>query len=540
VKYGGRLALAIVVIGIALIRLRLADAPIERDEGEYAYAGQLILDGVPPYALVYNMKFPGTYYAYSLVLALFGQSSWGVHAGLLIVNAASTILIYLIGRRLLGEFGGLVASIIFAVMTLDQGVLGAYAHATHFIVLPVLGGALLVLRAGEFGNRLTWLTSGLLFGLAGLMSQKGVFFVPFGLALVFSGRARSAAGPSEPSTRAAVLFAAGAGLPFAIVAVVLAAQGVLGKALFWTFGYAGSYVAETPMSEAWSMLSLAWPDVARVTLPFWILGGAGAVAVSIGRWPAATRVFCLGLAAAGALAVAPGLYFRNHYFVLLLPAVALLGAAALMSLERWLGSLTKSSRAARAIAVLIPAGLVAAYAIQEQAYLFGMNGPDLTRATYGTNPFTEAGPIARYLADHTTADDRIAVLGSEPEIYFHAHRRAATGYVYTYPLLEAQPYAPRMRQEMVDEIQSARPKYLVAVWVRNSWINSLVADQRILEWSKRYAQQCYDLVGIADIGASGTTMVWDGEAASYQPRSQDLIYTLRRKSDAPCKVQLSQ
>ena len=80
---GGRVIVAVVVIVIALIRLRLADAPIERDEGEYAYAGQLILDGVPPYAVVYNMKFPGTYYAYSLVLALFGQSSWGVHAGLL-------------------------------------------------------------------------------------------------------------------------------------------------------------------------------------------------------------------------------------------------------------------------------------------------------------------------------------------------------------------------------------------------------------------------------------------------------------------------
>ena len=230
--------LAIVVVGIALIRLRLADAPIERDEGEYAYAGQLILDGVPPYALVYNMKFPEYYYAYSLALAIFGQSSWGVHAGLLVVNAASTILMYLIGRRLLGELGGVIASVIFAVMTLDQGVLGAYAHATHFIVLPMLGGALLALRAGQSGGRLPWLMSGLLFGLAGVMSQKGVFFVPFGLSLVWWGRTRSTAGPQESMVRAVGLFAAGACLPFVAVGVALSAQGVLGNALFWTFGYA--------------------------------------------------------------------------------------------------------------------------------------------------------------------------------------------------------------------------------------------------------------------------------------------------------------
>jgi hypothetical protein len=27
------------------------------------------------------------------------------------------------------------------------------------------------------------------------------------------------------------------------------------------------------------------------------------------------------------------------------------------------------------------------------------------------------------------------VLGSEPEIYFLSHRRAATGHIYTYPLM---------------------------------------------------------------------------------------------------------
>jgi hypothetical protein len=44
---------------VAGIRLRLLSFPLERDEGEYAYAGQLMLQGIPPYELAYNMKFPG-------------------------------------------------------------------------------------------------------------------------------------------------------------------------------------------------------------------------------------------------------------------------------------------------------------------------------------------------------------------------------------------------------------------------------------------------------------------------------------------------
>jgi len=54
--------LAIIVLGLVLaIRIRLLGIPLERDEGEYAYAGQLTLQGIPPYKLAYSMKFPGTF-----------------------------------------------------------------------------------------------------------------------------------------------------------------------------------------------------------------------------------------------------------------------------------------------------------------------------------------------------------------------------------------------------------------------------------------------------------------------------------------------
>ena len=66
------LLLFVLVFNFA-IRWHLRDMPLERDEGEYAYAGQLILQGVPPYELAYNMKFPGVYFAYAALMAVFGQ-----------------------------------------------------------------------------------------------------------------------------------------------------------------------------------------------------------------------------------------------------------------------------------------------------------------------------------------------------------------------------------------------------------------------------------------------------------------------------------
>ena len=85
------LAVFAALIFVAVVRFRVAEVPLERDEGEYAYAGQLILAGVPPYEFAYNMKFPGTYYAYAAILAIFGQTPWGIHVGLLLVNAATMI-----------------------------------------------------------------------------------------------------------------------------------------------------------------------------------------------------------------------------------------------------------------------------------------------------------------------------------------------------------------------------------------------------------------------------------------------------------------
>src|SRR3989449_2640184 len=95
-------ALGVIVFGVTVaIRIRLLGIPLSRDEGEYAYAGQLMLQGVPPYKLAHNMKFPGTYAAYAMIMSIFGQTVTGIHMGLLLINAATIALVFFLGRRLL-------------------------------------------------------------------------------------------------------------------------------------------------------------------------------------------------------------------------------------------------------------------------------------------------------------------------------------------------------------------------------------------------------------------------------------------------------
>src|SRR5580658_745674 len=104
-------ALALTILLVIFVRLRLLQIPLERDEGEYAYAGQLILEGIPPYKLAYNMKLPGTYASYAAIMAFFGQTTAGIHFGFLLVNLGALALLFFIARRLLDVSHAVVACV---------------------------------------------------------------------------------------------------------------------------------------------------------------------------------------------------------------------------------------------------------------------------------------------------------------------------------------------------------------------------------------------------------------------------------------------
>src|SRR5205807_7168735 len=177
-------ALAVFCLTTA-VRSRLLGIPLERDEGDYAYAGQLLLQGIPPYQLAYSMKFPGTFAAYAIAMFLFGQTITAIHLGLLFVNSATSALIFFIGKRLLNSTVGITAAASYALLSLSPSVLGLAGHATHFVVLPVLGGALLLLNERNRFGRGRLILYGLLMGLGLLMKQPALFFVLFGASYLF-------------------------------------------------------------------------------------------------------------------------------------------------------------------------------------------------------------------------------------------------------------------------------------------------------------------------------------------------------------------
>lgn len=514
--------LTIALVLIAVIRIRLLSFPLERDEGEYAYAGQLMLQGIPPYQLAYNMKFPGTYAAYALIMAIFGQTIAGIHLGFLVVNAATIALLFLLGRRLVNSTAGIVAAASYAILSVSPSVLGFAAHATHFVMLTVLGGALLLSRPSPSQSKKIVFAVGILFGLGLLMKQPALFFIPFGAGYLFYRDWRARLNWKQISIRSATFFG-GAALPLAVTCLVLWRAGVFERFWFWTWTYARAYGGIISVSQGIQIFFGSITGVIGAGWSLWVLAAAGVIACLSDKKIRPHAAFLLAFLFFSGLALCPGFYFREHYFVLVLPAVCLLAGTAVASAENL------CSRYARPLLFAPLVLFIAAWALPlfAQASFFFAPNPDATcRMIYGVNPFPEAIRIAEYLKEHTNADDTIAVLGSEPEIYFYSHRHSATGYIYTYGLMEPHQHALPMQREMIQEIETARPKYLVVVSMNISWLKRPGSENLIFDWFAKYCPDNFALEGVVTIVSAAQTDYYlplTSESVQISPNSI-LIY----------------
>ncbi len=527
--WGSRLALLGILAGTTALRLRLLSVPLDRDEGEYAYMGQLILRGEVPYVAAHNMKLPGVYYAYAAILWLLGETDVAIRLGLLAVNLASIVVLYVLCRRLLDTTAGLTAAAAYAVLSLSQSVDGFTANAEHFVVLPALIGVTLLAVADVHRPNARIAGAGLLLGLAVLMKQHGAAFVAFGGLWIMSCGVRAGRAAWRRTATAFLLFAIAAVLPYGLVCLGMWFAGAFSAFWFWTVSYAREYAAMTPTGPALAQLRMTLADMIGMAPVFWLLAGLG---LTTPWWdtPARRVAGFIGLfVACSCAAVSAGFRFTEHYFVLLLPAVGLLAGAAVSAVARAADTRRPSIAPVLRVGLLLVAIVVSLG--RERAYLFALTPAGVARATYGLNPFPESLGIARYLREHTGPDERVAVIGSEPQIYFYARRAAATSYIYMYPLMEPQPFAETMQADMIAQLERERPRYLVLVNVDTSWSRRPESSLTIMDWAQRTVEAQYRLVGVTEILPDGSSVEhWDAAAAMAVPQSHTYVLTYERRS----------
>jgi hypothetical protein len=514
-----------VILLVCVVRLRLLDIPLERDEGGYAYMGRMLLNGILPYSEVYDLKPPGTFFVYALILSIFGQTHTGIHLALLFVNIATSILLFLISRRLFNDTAGIVTGSSFLLMTLSPAVHGFWANTEHFILLSAMGGILLMLSAIERDDKKRLFLSGLLLGVSFLIKQHGIFFILFGLIYICRAYLKKRPLHLRDFFLKTGVFIIGIITPYTLTVMLFLIAGNLSKFWFWTFEYASQYASTLTVSQGMKYFKTGATRIIRPNILILLMAVTGLIGIIRDKSIRSNQFFVYGFLFVSFLSILPGLHFLAHYFILLIPAVSLLtGIGVYYIMERL--QPYKIPAVVTAFIIVIP--LIYPVIVQKD-FFFKLSPVEVCRAIYGMSPFPESLEVAKYIDKNTDEKDRILVLGSEPQIYFYSKRRSATGYIYMYPLMGPHKFAAKMQEEMISEIESSMPKYTIFVFVSTSWLIRPDSEKLLLSYIQNHLKK-YEQCGIVDIVSPESTIYkWDDDAVSYSPRSLFYISVLRKK-----------
>jgi hypothetical protein len=458
--WGCAAILAVAAVAFVFVRAPFVSVPLERDEGEYAYIAQRLLTGEVPYRDAFDQKPPGVFLAYAGAFVLLGQSVEAIHLFMYAWTAVTALALFGCVRRLAGALAGAFAVLVFSIASADPRLTANAANTEIFMLLPMVASVYCMLRALDAESGVRWWV------LCGALAAAACWFKQVAAANALYVAVLPAADGllRRPRAARAAIVRATAGL--ALGAALVTVPGVLACALAGAWDpfvdavilHNLRYSQSNTIAQGAVALRrwLAWQAPSLGV--FWVLAAIGVGVPKL----AGRRAWALltGWLVASAAGVSIGLYFRPHYFIQALPALAALCGVVLGAAGAWLLARPRIALAAFWLSALT--ALAVAPPILANAPIRGAGTPDeISRKIYGLNPFPESLEIGKYIRRTSGPEDRVYIVGSEPQILFYAGRPSATRYIFFYPLTGDYPDVLERQRGAAAEVEAARPLYVV-------------------------------------------------------------------------------
>jgi hypothetical protein len=479
----------------AWVRAPLVSVPLERDEGEYAYIAQRALEGDVPYRDAFDQKPPGVFVAYAAAFLVFGESVEGIHGFMYLWTALTALVLFGCVRRLAGPTAGAFAVLVFAVVSADPRLTANAANTEIFMLLPLVTSLYCAQRALEVQRAFRWwLLAGVAAGAACWFKQVAITNAVFlaAIPLVAAVPGRRGRGAAWVRDLGGLLL--GAVLVSAPVIAAFVAVGAWADFADAVFFHNLAYSRSNSWPAAIGLLQLRLAEQAPGLGVCWALAAAGLLVP--GAMAGRTRALLGGWLAAALLGISIGFFFRPHYFIQMLPALAALCGVTLAAAVE--ASRTRFGAGAGALAGTLAVALAAVPPGAAGGAVRGAGSPTaISREIYGSNPFPESVAIASYIRRTSGADDRVYIVGSEPQILFYAGRISATRYIFFYPLTGGYPGALEEQRSVIAEVEAARPLYVVWSNIATSLLVDDASETWILTQTKAMLDREYRLEFVA-------------------------------------------
>jgi 4-amino-4-deoxy-L-arabinose transferase-like glycosyltransferase len=352
------------------------------DEGYLAVQARILANGGELYSTVVDRKPPLVPWLYEAAFAVSGSGSLTSVRVLAVVAQLSTaVLLASLARRRWGDRAGRTAGLLYLLVSIGLNPEDAQAATFEVFMLPCTAAAMWC------ADRRRWGAAGAAVACAFLAKQTGgAVLVPVVWLLYRHGASRTGL----------ARLAVGAFLPVLCTALLTDPAGFL----FWTVTGSGAYASFT--GSELHVLGRGLTNTAILAVACAGLIPPVVRVLRIARTGSAELWLWL---ASSAAAVLLGFHFFGHYYLQLIPPIALLATAALQILPR--DRLVRAVLASACCCTLFLAwGLFAPR-------------PDLNHAQR----------LAAAVAHRTDPGDRVLVWGIHPEIYWLADRTPASRFL---------------------------------------------------------------------------------------------------------------
>ena len=519
----------LVFLGIILLiflqaRIQLLAIPLERDEGSFAYIGHWLLRGKDLYTDMLDSKLPGLYAVYAFSTTLFGYNATGVHAGLLVSNLTAAFFFYLLLREIFNRTIAAIATAFLLILILSPNVNGFAAHATQLLLPFVFAGCWLFWK-GLRENRLHYFfLAGLMIGISFTIKQQTALF-----GLLLAGiwwPVRMIWYKSQKQKLPIVewlLLAIGGILPLLCVVGYYTATDRFDEFIFWT--YQQPLKLTGSMRDPW--YQLLWEGIQRVNKKFeliWLTSLAGVILLFFSGFKQEQKWFTILFTICCVASIGFGVAYYNHYFVVVMPAVAICTAIAI----HWITLKLKTKGLAWGIA--LASLLIMVPLAGRSDYYFKPDYTLIHQEAYKQNMFPELEKIGQELSRRVPKGGKIAILGSEPEVLVAAQREACTKYLMVYSMLIDPDNAQRMQDEYYADITQCGADYVVFDIFSSSWAPGF-EKLGLHSKNRQWIESNFILEGLAEYreGMPGV-IVWGDAARNYKPQSNYLVYVFKRKT----------
>ena len=387
--------------------------PID-DEGVYGVVANEIVDGGLPYRDAVERKPPLLFYTYAAVFKVAGKSNWlALHGAATVWLLATMAGIRLLGSRVFTPGAGFAAAAAYCLF-LPWAVWRNLAFNGEMLMnLPVVWAWAIALGPSWSRRRVELAAAGALSGVAFLLKQPAAIAAVPLVVYVWLPEYRVARQLSwRDSLKQTAWFAAGGAVVLAATIAFLADRGILADAVYWTIG-------DHDVPHIFWMRALLFTSAfAAACLPLLVGSWAALRGSELWQGRGAEKTALSALLVVSAIGAAASGRFYPHYYIQMLPALALLAGAAHAGLTSARLSWPPVQRAMPLMYVWVTASLLA-FATSHWVSLGSRRA---------------IGAPGRYVREHSRPDDRIFVWGQAPQVYLDAGRRPASRYIATFPL----------------------------------------------------------------------------------------------------------